>query len=82
MPTTRTIERISATDVRDGDIIFMQGYRCRASDCRDYCDNGVLMRYFTATIAADSAHPERLPVAYNGGRYGGNARATYGREVR
>jgi hypothetical protein len=80
--TNRKIERIAATDVQDGDIIFTYGYRCRASGCHDStAGDGQKVRTFILTSEPDALNGQRLTGGFNGGRYGGNARATYGREV-
>jgi len=80
--TNRRIDRIAATEVQDGDIIFTYGYRCRASGCHDSTgENGEPVRTFILTGEPDALNGQRLTGGYDGGRYGGNARATYGREV-
>lgn len=80
--TNRKVERIAATDVLDGDVIFTYGYRCRASGCHDStAANGEKVRTFILTSEPDALNEHRLNGCFNGGRYGGNAGATYGREV-
>lgn len=80
--TTRKIEDIGATDVRDGDIIFNYGFRCRASQCRDsIAHNGTPVRSFVLTSEPDALNTRSLPGGFNGGVYGGSAGARYGREV-
>jgi hypothetical protein len=79
--TTRQIERISAMDVQDGDIVFKMGYRCRASNCRTDIVNGVPTRTYRLTSEPDALNTDTLPGGFNGGHYGGNAWATEGRET-
>lgn len=79
--TTREIETISATDVQDGDIIFKMGYRCRASDCRTSILNGISTRSYRLTSEPDALNDRILPGGFNGATYGGNHRATEGRET-
>ncbi len=78
--TTRNIETIPATEVRNGDIIFTNGYRCRANDCQDFTTDGIVTRRFTLTSEPDAINTDRLPVGYEGGNYGGNSRARFSRE--
>ena len=75
-------ETVAATEVNDGDIIINMGYRCRASECRDTVTaKGVRVRNFKLTSEPSDTHKEVLPGGFNGGCYGGNQFATYGREI-
>lgn len=79
--TTRKIEEIGATEVQNGDIVFHYGYRCRASRCMDALNTGTLVRTFILTSEPDALNTQSLPPFFNGCRYGGSAKARYGREV-
>ena len=79
--TTRKIEKISAMDVQDGDVIFKMGYRCRASRCITTREDGREVRNYVLTSEPDALNPDTLPGGYNGGVYGGSRLATEGREV-
>jgi hypothetical protein len=80
MTTTSTIETIPVTEIRDGDIIFVAGCRCRASDCQIYRVDGKTLQYVKATSEPNATHTARLKDG-SIGLYG-SAKATYGREVR
>lgn len=80
--TTRKTEKIGATEIRNGDIIFTHGYRCRASQCSDsIAADGTPVRSFVLTSEPDALNTDTLPGYCNGGVFGGSALATYGREL-
>lgn len=61
---------ITALEVKDGDIITTEGFRCRVSDVEHY-ENGTVARY-TLHSAPSDWRPRCLPAAYEGMRSGGN----------
>ena len=79
--TTRKIEDTGATEVRNNDIVYHYGYRCRVSNCMDHIDNGTPVRTFVLWSEPDALNTQVMPVGFNGGRYGGSVGARYGREV-
>lgn len=83
--TTRpAYEWATAMDVKEGDIVISQGYRCRASNVKHYrADEGGMagdLPYARYTLHSepDKDYPNRLPGGYEGGCYGGNKRVGVG----
>lgn len=71
-------ERTNPTQVVDGDIIYVHGFRTRASDVVSYPDGRT---NYTLTSAPNERHPDPLPLGYEKMRSGGNALAMVVREI-
>jgi hypothetical protein len=77
----------TALDVKDGDIVYMLGYRCVASEVQHYTPSeadakhpGEVIARYTLTSRPTDDRPAVLPGGYNGGTYGGNKFAPVGIE--
>ncbi len=72
--TTRPAhENKSALDVKDGDIIYNCGYRCRVSEVAEHTIlNGEPTARYTLHSEPNEFYPRRLTGSFEGGRYGGN----------
>jgi hypothetical protein len=80
----RGLEEVTALDVREGNVIYTEGYRCRVSDVSIVADPyrfGEFVARYTLTSEPDAEHPRTLPPGYEGMRSGGNHRATVLRHI-
>lgn len=77
-----SVETITPLEVKDGDILFMEGFRVMA--CLPYIDEGFeepTARY-TLISKPNEEFPIDLPKSFEGMASGGNKLARIGREIK
>jgi len=70
------MEDCTAMDLKDGDVTYLQGYRCRVSNVKHYPATETFSKLpvarYTLTNEPDELHSQRMHPAYDKQTYGGN----------